>query len=149
MHEMKKYGLLVFLVVLDQITKLGSRMNLGELPLEITSFFRLKLVENTGIAFSFPLPFWVILTLTFIVIAILGRLFHQTKFPSLQGWALVLILAGAIGNLIDRVWLGAVTDFLSFWNFAIFNVADACISLGVGIWFWSELKNNKQQAANH
>ena len=57
--------------------------------------------------------------------------------PSLQNWALTLILAGAFGNMIDRFWLGYVRDFIHFqipsFSFAVFNIADSCVVVGAGL----------------
>jgi signal peptidase II len=61
--------------------------------------------------------------------------------------ALSLQLGGAVGNLIDRIMIAHVTDFISVGNFAVFNVADASVTIGVGIMIlglWIQEKNNKK-----
>lgn len=88
---------------------------------------------NTGAAFGMFQNF----NLVFTVLAILVSLFILYYYPRIerQDWlirlALILQLAGALGNLIDRLRQGYVTDFISVGTFAVFNVADSCISVGV------------------
>ncbi len=89
--------------------------------------------SNTGAAFGMFQNF----NLVFTVLAILVSLFILYYYPRIarSEWlvrlALILQLAGAVGNLIDRLRQGQVTDFISVGSFAVFNVADSCISVGV------------------
>jgi signal peptidase II len=77
------------------------------------------------------------LVFTIIAFGVIGFLvYYSLKLPEPQAWLLVCIglqLGGATGNLIDRLRQGAVTDFVHVLNFPIFNVADAAISIGVGM----------------
>ncbi len=128
--------------IFDQLSKFFVRKYLEE-PIEITSFFRLVFVENTGVAFSLPVPELLTITLAIAVIIFLGHQFITQKLSLWLSWAYVLIAAGAAGNLIDRLLYGAVTDFLSFWSFPIFNLADTWISLGVVCFLIAELRHKK------
>lgn len=130
-------------IVIDQITKyLASQALTLYQPLFITPFFNLTLLHNTGAAFSFfsharlaIYLFSLVAIITSIILVMWLR-----KIPSSQSLlaiALSLILGGALGNLIDRIFYGYVIDFFDFhlggWHFAAFNVADAAISIGAGL----------------
>jgi signal peptidase II len=142
---MKKYIVVgLGLVGFDQITKQVAENFLVNEAIVFTDWFRFLLTYNKGIAFSLPFPQWglIIITIGFL------WFFSQKIWPDFQTtwqrWAGVLVMAGAIGNLIDRVLYGAVIDFVSLWSFPIFNVADICISVGVAGLLWSEFFLEKQ-----
>lgn len=129
-------GLLV--VLIDQLTKAWIRGNLaiGETFFE-AGFFRIIRAENTGAIFgSFKEHTQTIIILAFIGVAvILFLLFYlRRRWPFLNDTFVLtgvsLVLGGTIGNQIDRIWLGYVTDFLdvSFWP--TFNVADSASTVG-------------------
>ena len=140
-------------VVLDQATKYVAVSALsGEPPLAVTSFFNLLLVYNRGAAFSFLAGmggwqrelFSVIAVVASIwIIWMLRRYSQQTLFCI----ALSLVLGGAIGNLIDRLTVGAVVDFLDFhafgWHWPSFNVADSAISCGAVLLIWDGLRSSR------
>ncbi|MCK4812505.1 MAG: signal peptidase II [Candidatus Marinimicrobia bacterium] len=99
--------------------------------------------ENTGVAFSMPIPFLKYISI-FALVFIL-YFFYRIIKENPKSWinyiAFTIIFAGAIGNFIDRFTRGQVTDFImvdfGFWPFnpfAIFNVADSCITVGVGLY---------------
>ncbi|QEE08333.1 signal peptidase II [Bartonella kosoyi] len=125
---------------LDQAVKywVMQNMPLGtEIPL--IPFLSLYHVRNSGIAFSFFSSFshWGIIAITIIVIIFLLWLWKNTEDNKfLMRFGLVLIIGGAIGNLIDRIRFHHVTDYILFhiddiFYFAIFNLADSFITLGV------------------
>jgi signal peptidase II len=101
----------------------------------IDGFLRLTYVRNTGAAFgmfSHGRPVFVIAT----VLAIVLILVYHAKTKETNIWfniALGLELGGACGNLVDRLFLGWVTDFIHVSRFAVFNAADAAISVGVAL----------------
>ena len=125
------------LIVLDQMTKfwIVGKFNLYERLEIIPGFFDLTYLENTGAGFSifsgYGKLFFGVLTLVALVFIV--RMFLESKSHFVD-CMLAIIFAGAIGNFIDRMWLGYVRDFLSFhifgWDFPVFNVADICISVG-------------------
>jgi len=138
---------ILFVIVFDQWTKflVLGHFEYGEtLPL-IADFFSFTYVRNTGAAFgflatanpTFRVPFFLLVPI--IAMVVLGFLYRD--LPANAKWramALGLVSGGAIGNLIDRIRLGYVVDFLDFhyrnvWYFPAFNVADSAICLGVGI----------------
>lgn len=124
------------LVAVDQIVKLLVRTNLslGDTVDFIPYVLGLTHYRNTGAAFSlFHEHTWLLTLISAVVSAvILGAMVKKVfRHPAGQ-ICLAVVLAGAVGNLIDRLFLGYVTDMFQtlFMNFAIFNVADICIVLG-------------------
>ena len=136
----------ISLIVLDQWTKTLVRSNLdfNELwmPIEwLSPYVRVVNWHNTGAAFGiFQGMNGVFMVLAFFIIAMI--LFYFPQIPSTDIYfrlALSLQMAGAAGNLIDRLSRGFVTDFISIGRFPVFNVADSCITMGVvvlllGMW---------------
>ncbi len=131
----------VVTIVLDQLSKFWVEARLplyGSEPL--IPYFNLVHLQNTGAAFSMfrTAPKLMFIGLATIVsIGILSWLNKHRQGETFTAVGLCLILGGAIGNVIDRVRLGHVTDFVDFyignWHFAAFNVADAAISVGAAL----------------
>ena len=138
--------LIVALLVLiaDQLTKLGIRASLllGESRPE-EGFLRLTRVHNEGIVFGLSVHHVVPLLLPIVVIAIVLFLSHRYALfnTGLIKVALGLFLGGSLGNLVDRVRLGYVTDFIDFnlwgdYHWPAFNLADAAIVVGGILLIW-------------
>ena len=154
------YSLLVIfaglIITADQVTKAIVR---AQLPLQgvwspwpwLTPYARIVHWYNTGVAFGM----FQGMNEVFIVLAIIvsaAILYYYHRVPR-QDWAFRLAmgmqLAGAVGNLIDRVRIGQVTDFISIGTFAVFNIADASISVGVAILIlavWVQDMKKKKEA---
>lgn len=138
----------IFLVVLvlDQATKIWASESLilhQPVPV-IPNFFNLTLVHNPGAAFGMFADwstFWrrIALTLvTILAVAIVVRfLWVEARGDAASEGALMLILGGASGNLVDRIRFDYVIDFLDFYygnlHWPAFNIADSAICVGVGI----------------
>ena len=138
------YGVALAVAVLDQLSKYWV-LNVLDLahrpPIVILPFFRLSFVDNPGVSFGLlradtPAGRWLLVLFAVVFIAVLvvlGWKATQTRLAVIVG----LVLGGALGNnLIDRVRLGSVTDFLDFhpifpW---VFNVADSAITIGVALY---------------
>ena len=130
------------LVALDQWTKslVRTQIPLGQdwLPDWLTwlmPYARVRHWYNSGAAFGLFQQGNLIFTVLAILISGL-ILYYYPRLPREDWWmrvAMVLQFTGAIGNLIDRLRFGRVTDFISVGNFAVFNLADSCITVGVGI----------------
>jgi signal peptidase II len=142
-------------ILFDQVTKwaVEHTFALHEVR-EITSFFNLVLVYNRGAAFSMLSDAGGWQRELFIGIAAVASvwmvwLLRKHARETLFCFALALILGGAIGNVIDRVLVGAVVDFLDFhafgYHWPAFNVADMGISCGAALLIWDALR--PQQAA--
>ncbi len=131
----------VLLTALDQGTKLWAAKvlkTIGKIPV-IEGVFNLRYVENTGAAFSILQGKTFLLTLIPIVASVLMiYILLSKRVRSKTGqWGIVLILSGALGNLIDRIFRGAVVDMFDFEliNFPVFNVADICVTVGAVLFF--------------
>ena len=133
--------LTIIIFLIDQLTKwaIHSNMNLYQSIPVIENFFYLTYVTNDGMAFGLSLPGGQIVLsgLSIIMTIVLGYLFWLERHGHiLIKLALSLIIAGAIGNLFDRVSAGEVVDFIhiklgSFWEWYIFNIADTSVSIGM------------------
>lgn len=131
------YALLVAaLVALDQGVKYLVRTNIqsGQVIEVIPRILGLTYVQNTGAAFSLLSGYTWLLTLISAVVSVaIAAALVKGMVRTLWGrLSLTVVLAGAIGNLIDRALLGFVTDMFQtlFINFAVFNVADICVVCG-------------------
>ena len=131
----------VLLVFADQISKIMIRMNMTlyeSIPV-ITNFFNLTYVTNDGMAFgiNFPFGIYIFSTISFIfTIFLFWYLWTIKDFGIVIRTGVALIIAGAVGNLIDRIFLGEVVDFLDFmikdYHWYVFNFADSYVTVGMG-----------------
>ncbi len=156
----RRIGVMALLVlVLDQLTKFAVRKYLGteDERVIIPGFFKFVHWSNTGAAWSLFMGKNRILALVALVaLVVLFRSRHFFDAHTTTGQtALGLIFGGILGNLIDRLWIGYVTDFLRFYlerrggnelGFPAFNVADSAICVGVGLIFILSWKNEKMPA---
>ena len=148
MRAIAFYGVLTLVFALaDQLVKelVETAMPLYE-RIDILPFFSLLHSRNTGIAFSMfsgmsGIGLSIVMALVILFIGFLAMRTGAAQVWARLGFA--LILGGAIGNLIDRLTLGYVTDYLFFhtpvWSFAIFNLADVFITAGAGLVILEEL----------
>ena len=127
------------LVGIDQLIKLWAVQVLqpvGAMPF-IPHVVELRFVLNPGMAFSLlsGKQLFLIIATSAALLAVAYGLFFRSRGKRLQQAALVLVLGGGIGNLIDRIATGVVVDYINvlFMNFAIFNFADICVCVGVGL----------------
>ncbi len=135
------------LFFLDSVTKILAQYFLQEgSGIEIIShFFSLQLAFNTGVAFSFPLPYFLqIFSGVVLLVGILyWGVYYFEDIAMSERWGITLLLAGASSNLWERIIDGHVTDFLFFYHdiyytfsFPIFNIADIAIFVGVVLCLW-------------
>ena len=146
----------VVLVAVDQVIKNWAAETLikGEISV-IEHVLYLKYTENTGVAFSmFSDNRWVLIGVTSIMlVAVLAFFLSGKVTEKLEIFSLSLLLSGGVGNLIDRISLGYVIDYIDvrIINFAIFNFADICICVGafllcVAVYF-SDKKEKEEKIA--
>ncbi|MCY3886964.1 MAG: signal peptidase II [Chloroflexi bacterium] len=127
-------GIVAAWVALDQITKVVVResLNRGE-HWELAPFFRFSHITNDGAAFGLLDNMNTLLAVTTVVVIVVLAIYYFV--PPIDHWlprlGLALILGGALGNLIDRLYQGRVTDFINFSHYPAFNLADSGITLGV------------------
>lgn len=142
--------LALFMVVLDQVTKylIIDHFEYAERMPVIPGFFDLTLLYNPGAAFSFLADHggwqrWFFTLIAVLVSGLLVTMLVRHRGSTMFNTAIGLVLGGAVGNLIDRLLLGHVTDFLLFhhgsWAFPAFNVADCAITVGAVLWILDEV----------
>ena len=146
--------IIVILVALDQISKWVVETTLPfHERVDVIPFWSLYRTHNEGVAFSFlsSLNDWVLVAFT---VAIIGFVFWLWLQADKEKWisqiGFILILAGAVGNLIDRALLGYVVDFILFhtqtWSFAVFNIADSLITVGAAAIIIDEVLDFRRQS---
>ena len=146
----------VVLVAVDQIIKNWAAETLvkGDIAI-IENVLYLKYTENTGVAFSmFSDNRWILVGATSVMlIAVLAFFLSGKITDKIELFSLSLLLSGGVGNLIDRISLGYVIDYIDvrIINFAIFNLADICICVGafllcVAVYF-SDKKEKEEKLA--
>ena len=150
---MKKYILLsLFYVILDHITKFLVISNITYYSsIKINDCFSVVNISNTGVAFSMFQNnniFFIILVSLVILFLIYFIIKNKNELTKLQLHSLFLILSGGIGNLIDRIFRGAVVDFIDVgykdvYRWPAFNVADSCVCIGITLFIISILFFNK------
>ena len=150
------FSIAIVIVLLDQWSKSLVRAYIPYgghwSPWEwLTPYARFVHWYNTGVAFGLFQNNNLLFSILVSIIAV----FIVIYYPKLteNGWflrtAVSLQLGGAIGNLVDRLTIGHVTDFISVGNFAVFNIADASVTVGVGIMIlglWIEERKTKKGA---
>ena len=128
------------LIGIDQAIKLWATnvlQPIGAMPL-IPHVVELRFVLNPGMAFSLlsGRQLFLIVATSAALILVAYWLLFRSRNDRLQQAALILVLGGGIGNLIDRVLNGEVVDYINllFMRFAVFNFADICVCVGVALW---------------
>ena len=150
------FMLSALIVAADQLTKwlVLARFAPGE-RMELTSFFNLVLVFNKGAAFSFlsSAPGWQTPLLTAFALGaavIVSVLLVRSPERRLFCTGLALVLGGAVGNVIDRLRLGQVVDFLDVhaagWHWPAFNVADSAITVGAALLILDGFRHHEKRA---
>lgn len=141
------------LILADQLSKLWitHTFSLGTEHYLGLGFY-LAYIKNSGAAFGILPDGTLVLAVLSAVVAAAILLFllrGARRMPGVQVAALTLILAGALGNMIDRFWLGYVRDFIHFevtgFNFAVFNLADSFVVIGAGLLIVSSLFKSRPQ----
>lgn len=128
--------MVVLIVAFDQITKYLATIKLaqGKIVSFIPKAVQFRYAENTGMAFSMLSGArWIFVALTVAVCVGVFYYLFSNKCKSLWlYWSLGVVLAGGVGNLIDRIRFGYVVDFIepTFMDFAVFNIADCAVTCG-------------------
>jgi signal peptidase II len=154
-----RWGLIVaaLVAIVDQIAKtwilgLFAAEPPGPATVRVSSFFNLVLAWNHGMSFGLfnsnaALNATIFTVLAAIIVGGLVLWLRRVQAPLLQV-AIGLVIGGAIGNVIDRLWRGAVVDFLDFhwgeWHWFAFNLADAAICTGVGLMLIDSLLGRRE-----
>lgn len=135
------YGIAIVIILIDQWTKwlVVQNMNLGEKISIVEPYVGLLSHRNKGAAWGMlEGQMWLFYIVTVVVVAGIIYFFHKEAIGSpLLSSSLMLLLGGAVGNFIDRLWRKEVVDFVDVlipvinYDFPIFNVADAALTIGV------------------
>jgi len=138
------------IIAADQISKYYTRINLSDSSVSlIGDFLTLRYVENTGAAFSLfegNKMVTVVLTAVLIVVCLILTFTEYRKGSRFLPFCLTMVWAGGIGNLIDRLSRGFVTDMISCGSFPVFNVADMFVTCGCILAVLAVLFGDKKQA---
>ena len=143
-------GTAFVIMLIDQCSKalIVSEFSLGQSQV-VTSFFSIVRWHNTGAAFSFLAGSsgwqrWAFVALGLTASGFILWLLQRHASQKLFCLAIAMVLGGAIGNVIDRIWHGHVVDFILLhyrgWSFPAFNVADSAITLGAICLILDELR---------
>ncbi len=147
----------LLVLVVDQLSKIWVVQNftLGE-SIQLLPVFNFTYARNYGAAFSFlgdagGWQRWLFTAIAIVVTCVLSVWLSRLKPTQLKlSLALVLIIAGAIGNLIDRSLYGYVVDFLHVyyqqWHYPVFNIADCAITIGAGLLIWDSFTSDEEAA---
>ena len=143
------FALALLVILADQASKAWANDVLAASWIQVTGFFNLVLLRNTGSAFSFLADAggWQKLLFSAVAIGVsaaMAAVIWKHSAEKLAPAAAALVLGGAIGNLIDRLMLGSVTDFIDLHigdiHWPAFNIADSAIVLGVILFILIEQK---------
>ena len=143
-----------FLVLADQMSKaiIRQNMNLYESIVVIPSFFHITYITNDGMAFGINFPFGIYVFSTISVVFTLVLFWYLWTIKDqdfIIRAGIGLIIAGAIGNLIDRLFLGKVVDFLDFMigdlHWYVFNFADSYVTVGMCIMLYDSFVLEKKR----
>lgn len=142
--------LIIFVLVILALDQLSKFIIIKSLTLHqsipvIKGILHLTLIHNRGAAFGMfreQVPLFIF-TALFAIVLIFLAIKKERKGPRILIISLGLILAGAVGNLIDRIFLGYVIDFIDLRIWPVFNIADSGITVGAVLLGWSILKKPK------
>lgn len=139
--------IVIAVLSLDQLTKffITQSLSLNQSVPIIKGILHLTLIYNRGAAFGIltnQISLFIFTSVFAIILIYFNLKNNKDKKPPIYSISLSLILAGALGNLIDRLFLGYVVDFLDFRIWPVFNVADSAITIGAILLGYSILKNN-------
>lgn len=141
-------SIVIFILFIDQLSKfiVSNTLLLNQPNPVIKSVFAITLVHNRGAAFGMMKGQTILFIATSICAIIL--IYRSLKInkhgaTSLNSVALALILAGALGNLIDRLFFGYVIDFFDFHIWPVFNIADSSITIGAVLFGWHILSSER------
>ena len=153
----RKWLALAFAVIVaDHLTKFWVSATLDyQEAIPVLPFFSLVLVHNTGAAFSFLADAggwqrWFFIAVGIVATVVIVRLLKRHGDEPHLALPLALVLGGALGNVIDRVVLGYVVDFLYFhyrgFAWPAFNVADSAITVGAALLIWDSVRGKRTAA---
>jgi signal peptidase II len=146
----------------DQAVKflIKSTMKLYQSIPVIKGFLNITYIENSGVSYGMlgdvdhPAKRWVLLVIVAIAMAAILTYWYKYRSPKfLYNFSCGLIIGGALGNFVDRLLIGSITDFIEVyhnsWHFPVFNVADSAISVGVVFFILFMIIYGEEKNASH
>ena len=129
---MRRWGLVALAVFLiDQICKYFAVLRLPEEGGRLHSLIAFVLHKNYGIAFDLPVPAWIVIPLTLLIILVAGVALWRRRTDTHVSAALIFIVFGGLGNLIDRIVYGYTVDYIILFTRSAINLSDLMILAGV------------------
>ena len=134
-------------LLIDQVSKLFATKKLTFInAIDITPLLSLQLVHNHGAAYGIlQSKTLFLIAINIIIISVLIVILARYKPSCWAHWGILFILAGAFGNIIDRIALGYVIDFINIHVIPVFNFADIFINIGVGLLLIDSFKSHEKQ----
>jgi signal peptidase II len=145
----RRAAALLALFAADRLTKYWAMERLPQGSIPVLPFFHLTYVENTGAAFGIGRSrngFFIALTIALLSVLV----YMRRQWPRGDRWldaGFLLVAAGALGNLYDRMVYSFVVDFLDFRVWPVFNVADSCVTVGACCLAWGLRRAEKARPA--
>ncbi len=148
----------LFIFLIDQIIKFYvlKHLYLGQEISIIKNIFSITFVANKGIAFglfsNYNFPFILISIAVLVCMTLVFIAFNKDAISKARIWIKIaygLILGGALSNMLDRIRVGEVIDFLDFHIWPVFNIADSAICVGAGIFMLNILRNKSKLIINN
>lgn len=143
-------ALLFGMVGCDHATKAAATQRLADGPLTLGPGVELHYAQNHDVAFSvlsrlhLSPPAWALAVLPALLsIALAVRLWQTRRGPALERTAYAMLLAGALGNLVDRIARGYVVDFIYVHHWPVFNVADVLVVVGMGLFAIAKIRQRR------
>ncbi|AEJ41606.1 lipoprotein signal peptidase [Sulfobacillus acidophilus TPY] len=142
-------ALMAGIFLIDRVIKdwIQSHMQIGQSIPVLPPVLWITYITNNGAAFSLfrhAVPMFIAIAV--IILGAVGwYLASRPRVPRIQGWGIGLLSGGTAGNLWDRVWHGRVIDYIHFRFWAIFNIADAAIVIGIGLLMWDYWRRDEEE----
>lgn len=142
-------GLFVLTLGLDWATKVLAEERLADSIVTVApGWFWLKLAYNRGVAFSFleGMPHWLLGSGAIVLLGVVVWSLRSLASTAMGAAALGMVVAGGLGNAVDRLLDGQVTDMIAVWKWPVFNVADSAITVGVAMLLLASRKGRAHAA---
>lgn len=124
--------LMIGFIALDQLAKKSALLLFSPDPIRVNDYLSLEIYKNSGIAFGLPVSSGVfyLIVILFVFLTVSGKFLNFKEMGRREIFAVFFILAGAAGNMIDRIRLGYIVDFINIKDITVFNLADVFIVIG-------------------
>lgn len=135
----------VFLALIDQLIKRWALTRLPEEGDRLRLPFDFSLHKNYGIFFDLPVPLWLVIPTSVVLIMALVKMLKERSSSRMMNTALLFLVVGAVGNLWDRIWYGFTVDYLILFGRGAINLSDFMIFTGIGLLFYEYCRHRSRQ----